>query len=89
MFADSCSFPALFRLIYVLSAGFTGLLFGLVPIILVCLLLFSFGVAPFITIPILAFHLISHPLSLSGSFDFLRLASGPESYHYLHVFLSA
>jgi len=39
---------------------------------------FSFGVAPFITIPILAFHLISQPLSLSGSFHFLRLASGPE-----------
>jgi len=39
---------------------------------------FSFGVASFITIPILAFHLISHPLSLSGSFHFLRLLSGPK-----------
>jgi len=39
---------------------------------------FSFGVAPFITIPILAFHLIFHPLSLSGSFHFLRFASRPE-----------
>jgi len=39
---------------------------------------FWFGVDPFITIPILDFHLISHPLSLSGSFHSLRLASGPE-----------
>jgi len=39
---------------------------------------FSFGVAPFIPIPILAFYLISHPLSLSGRFHFVRLASGPE-----------
>jgi len=39
---------------------------------------FSFGVAPFITIPILVFHLISHPLILSCSFHFLRLASRPE-----------
>jgi len=38
---------------------------------------FSFRVAPFITIPILAFYLISHPLSLSASFHFLRLASRP------------
>ena len=39
---------------------------------------FSFRVAPFITIAILAFHLISHRLSLSGSIHFLQLASGPE-----------
>jgi len=38
IFADhSCSFPALFRLVYVFSAGFSGLLFGLVQIILVLL----------------------------------------------------
>jgi len=67
----SCSFPALFRLVYVLSAGFSGLLFGLVLIILVLLWLFFVGVGPFITILIRAFHLISHPLSLSGSFHFL------------------
>jgi len=29
---------------------------------------FWFGVAPFITIPVLVFHLKSHPLSLCGSF---------------------
>jgi len=50
---------------------------------------FSFGVAPFITIPILAFHVISHLLSLSGCFDFLRLASGPEPWPYPHLFLSS
>jgi len=33
----SCSHSALFRLVYVLSAGFSGLLFGLVQIILVLL----------------------------------------------------
>jgi len=33
----SCSFPALFRLVYVFSAGFSGLLFGLVRMILVLL----------------------------------------------------
>ena len=38
---------------------------------------FWLGVDPFITIPILDFHLISHPLSLSGSFHSLRLASTP------------
>jgi len=38
IFADpSCSFPALFCLLYVFSAGFSGLLFGLVLIILVLL----------------------------------------------------
>ena len=38
IFADhSCSFLALFRLVYVFSAGFSGLLFGLVRIILVLL----------------------------------------------------
>ena len=36
IFADhSFSFPALFRLVYVFSAGFSGLLVGLVQIILV------------------------------------------------------
>jgi len=41
IFADhSCSFPALFHLVYVFSAGFSGLLFGLVWIILVLLSLF-------------------------------------------------
>ena len=90
IFADhSCSFPALFHLVYLLSAGFSGLLFGLVQIILFFSSCFSFGVAPFITIPILPFHLISHPLSLSGSFHFLRLASGPEPLHYPNLFLSA
>jgi len=39
---------------------------------------FSFGVAHFITIFLLAFHLISHPLSLCSRFHFLRLASGPQ-----------
>jgi len=50
---------------------------------------FWFGVAPFITIPILAFHLISHLLSLSGSFHFLPLASWPEPLPYPHLLLSA
>ena len=49
---------------------------------------FSFGVASFITIPILLFHLISYRLSLSRSFHFLRLASGPKPYPYPHLFLS-
>jgi len=39
---------------------------------------FSFRVAPFITITILAFDLLSHPLSIIGSFHFQRLASGPS-----------
>jgi len=33
----SCSYLALFRLVYVFSAGFSGLIFGLVRIILVVL----------------------------------------------------
>ena len=33
----SCSFPALFDLVYILLAGFSGWLFGLVQIILVLL----------------------------------------------------
>jgi len=39
----------------------------------------SFRVAPFIAVPILALHFISHLLSLSGSFHFLRLASGLQA----------
>jgi len=49
---------------------------SLVRIILVLFYLFSFRVAPFNTIPILAFHLISYLLSHRDSLHFLRLASG-------------
>jgi len=36
---------------------------------------FSFGVAPFLGFHILALHLISHLLSLTGTFHFARLES--------------
>ena len=48
IFADHpCSFPALFHLVYVFSAGFSGLLFGLVQIILVLLEVFFVRACPF------------------------------------------
>ena len=58
IFADhSCSCPALFRLVYVLSAGLSRLLFGLVQIILVFLPGFFVGGC--------LFHYYSHPSFLS------------------------
>jgi len=48
IFADhSCAFPALFRLVYLFASGFSGLLFGLVRIIVIFLLIFFVQGCPF------------------------------------------